>query len=174
MKQAAAILPRQPEGAHVRDAKPGHDIAHPIRLELTIHHLSLRPVNKLFQRQFVLKVRGDFLRYFLAGDGHDLILRRVMSLIDRELPVDFNQCFRIIVNFLPETNGRFTVIDFLDIPRSPSVMTSDIKPIASPAVRQVFPLVELPLISFAVGHDPSAHALPATVARRNHESRSAM
>jgi hypothetical protein len=90
----------------------------------------------LGQRQPALKVFRKLVRDHLPGDLHRLReLYLSMSAIDGEFLVDLDKTSCLIVHLLPETKRNLVAIDFLQVPGGPSVVSGNIQPVDSPAVR---------------------------------------
>ncbi len=67
--------------------------------------------------------------------------------------MDFHEFSAVIVYFLPEAQGLFIRIHFLQIPRQPAKAPSHIHTITSSTTGQLLPVTELPFILAAVTHE---------------------
>src|SRR5579862_1858997 len=68
-----AVFPGQTESTYISDTQTGNYISDASRISCSktrIHHRTLSPINKLGQRDAMVKIRADFISDFLAGDCH--------------------------------------------------------------------------------------------------------
>jgi uncharacterized protein YjeT (DUF2065 family) len=82
----------------------------------------------------------------------EVILRFLMPLIYRELFMRLDQLALLVVDLLPEAQGRFLRVYFFEIAGTPSLPPYYFSPVAASAFRQVFPAAEFLLVLRSRAH----------------------
>src|SRR6478672_9557247 len=80
------------------------------------------------------------------------ILRFPMPLIHRMFLMRLNELAMLVVDLLPKAQCRFICVHFLHVAGAPALAAGNVSPIAAPALRQVFPSAELPLVLRSSSH----------------------
>ena len=141
-----AVFPREAEGAHIGNAKTGNDGRKGLGValgKLAVHHGVLGPIHQLRQRDLVVKIPGDFVSDGLLCDCHGCILHFLVAFIHREFLMRLDQFALVVVYLLPEAQGGFARVHFLEIPRQPAQPACHIQPVTPSAAGQFIPLAEL-------------------------------
>ncbi len=76
-----------------------------------------------------------------------------MAFIHRIFLVDFNELALFIINFLPEPEGLFGGVHFLEIARKPAEPSRNVEHVTSAAIGQIFPATKLAFVLSSVAHD---------------------